>query len=438
MSCDTPATTGATQNCQFPSIGNLLVEQHNCGGVYVTGVTDSANTGWVKPGWDSDQQAAAGTNSGLWYKAGAAADGSGTIQFALTGSNDCGFKLYDFVGAASSNPFANRVEGPNANSTNQTITISSEFHPAASSGWVLSAASQHTNTAGAVTAPTGALFQSTTWGGQNSDGPSLPNQNNFWALYQSSSSATQTWTYTTINTATTEGEYGAEIASFGASGATYSGPSVVQSPYHEVTTGSTDTVTMNTATLSGTTLIALVGSFNATGRTVSKVCTDGTTCAAGHSFTRATSATASLSGGNEVEIWYCLSCTSGVSSVEATYSGTISNGEMKVIEVRNLSTFDVAAAKSNATGTGGSVDTGASVTPTSGHVAFIVSITAVSNVTLQNPVLGNAFGYDNVIFNNTKDATGALIVTAAGSSYSFSTLDGGASSGFCNGTASFF
>jgi len=438
MSCDTPATAGATQNCQFPSIGNLLVAQQNCGGLDVTGITDSGNTGWIQPGWRSDQLVASSTISSLWYRAGAAADGSGAVQFALTGTDDCTFKMYDFVGADNTRPFANRLEGPNTNNTNQTVVINSTFYPGASSGWVLSASSQHTNTAGAVTSPTGALFQSTTWGGQNSDGPSKPNQNNFWGLYQSSSTSTQNWTYTNINTAENEGEYGAEIASFAAPSATFANPSIIQSPYHEVTSGSTDTVTLNTSTLSGTVLIALVGSFNATGRTVSKVCTDGTTCAAGHSFTRATSATASLSGGNEVEIWYCLSCTSGVSSVEATYSGTITNGEMKVLEVRNLTTFDVANHVNNATGSAGATDTGASVTPTSGHVALIVSITAVASATIGSPDVGNAFGYDNVIFNNTKDTTGALIVSASGSSYAFASTDQGASGSFCNGTASFF
>lgn len=441
--CNTPASAGTTQNCEAPvtSAESLLVSQQNCGGLDVDSVTDATNT-WYKPGWRSSQKVASGTISNLWYTpapgTSLAANAGGAITFHVSGSNDCTFKIYHMAGAAAT-PFANRVIAPNANNTNQTVTIAT-FFPGITNGWIFAASSQHTNTAGSVSAPTGALFESTTWGGQNRDGPSLPDQNNFWGTLPNTSNASQTWTYGTIFNTADEGNYGAEIASFAsATGAFSGGPSQVQDVTAQVSSCAspcTLAVPLTTATSSGTALVMRIGMNRSGGPlpTVTNVCTDGTTCAAGNKFTQATSAYGSFGTGHASDIWYLFGHASGVTTVTIQFNtGTITNGEGELTEERNISTFDTAIGGS---GTGvANINTAASIT-TAAHTEFIPSIMVVSNSITVTPASGNGFGYSNTIFSNTLDATGALIATTG--TYSFAAKDAGATDSFCASTAAFF
>lgn len=442
--CNTPASAGTTQNCEAPvtSSESLLVSQQNCGGLDVNSVTDSTNT-WYKPGWRSSQKVASGTISNLLYSpapgTSLAVNAGGAITYNLSGSNDCTFKIYHMAGAAST-PFANRLVAPNANNTNQTTTISSNFFPGITDGYIFSASSQHTNTAGSVSAPSGALFESTTWAGQNRDGPSLPDQNNFWGLLHNSSNAVQTWTYGSIFNTADEGNYGAEIASFvSATGAFSGAPSVVQDVTNQVSACAsvcTLAFTLTTGSSTGTALIMRVGMNRSGGPlpTVTSVCTDGTTCAAGNTFTQATSAYASFGTGHASDIWYLFGHASGVTTVTIKFnSGTLTNGEGELTEVRNITTFDTATGGS---GTGVSnINTAASIT-TASHTEYIPSIMVVSNSITVTPASGNGFGYGNTIFSNTLDATGTLIATTG--TYSFAAKDAGATDSFCASTAAFF
>lgn len=438
--CTTPTTSTATQKCQFPNSGNLVIVQGTGASPQITSIAQTGHT-WVVPdgpAWADETGNTFLSGSGLGYVPNASADGSGQITVTMTNTggspSDFGFTLWDVAGAATV-PFGARYTvGGNDTTTRSNFTYASNYLPEITDGLVFTNVNWANDTASTFLSPSGALFNATTWGGQQLSGPSTPFQNAGAGLLHNSTTTAQAWEVGFVASFTGGiANWAGELASFGSATGTFTGPSIIQSPSHEVTSGSTNTVTM-ASTQTGSTLVAVVGNNNS--RTVTKICTDGTTCAGGNSFTKASSATctaASVSA--EGEIWYLTGHASGVTSVEATMSGaTTTVGDMKVYEIRNITTLDVAGAVNSGAGVA-NLYTGPSLTMT-GSPGIAVAILVIDNATgvHGNPSDGSLWGYDNL---NTPqgNATGAIIAAAGTTAYSV--VASGATNAFCAGAAAF-
>jgi len=268
---------------------------------------------------------------------------------------------------------------------------------------------QFSNTAIALTAPSGALFDSNTVGGQSIDGPSVPDENNLRG-HGTAVPGSQTWTLTETTTGG-GGVSAGEIDSFPAPDAVFT------AAFNSGQATSTATLNVSITTLNaGEALVVAVGMYNGgTGRTVSKVCIDGTTCAAGNSFTQATNAATTANAGEaNTDVWYLLnSGTAGAKTVTVTLTGSASNVEASVYAVDGISAFDGANHINGGTGGAGNVDTGASVT-TTGNPGFVVGCIGVSDAVNLQPASGNEFINGGVIYSNTKDSASSLLSTSAG------------------------
>lgn len=434
--CNTPSTSSSTQKCQAPNTGNLVTTQSVGGDPTITSVASSGKT-WVVPGGPSfyDNASAATPASSLAYAANASSDGSGQITFTLSssGAADATLLITDWAGAATM-PFVNRqiMGGNDPVTAVSTLTYLPAFYPGITKGWTIGNAGWFNNTSSACLSPSGCNFLNTTWGAQQLNGPSLPDQNNFWAFYSTTSASSQVWEAGFIDSANLNGWAG-EASSFLSATGSYSGPSFVQTPSQQSTSGTTTAITFS-PTQSGTILAVAAGSQTGTIH-VTSVCTDGTTCAAGNTFTQASSATAS-SIGADAETWYLTGHASGVTTVTVKWSGTITNAEAKGYEIRTATALDSGGTGSLSNGTGSAnVQTGASVSPT-GSPSILISIVATNAAhgVSFNPYDGNYFGYDNLIFNDG-DSAGAAIV--ASGTYSYTVGNTGATDAFCNATAAF-
>jgi hypothetical protein len=431
--CNTPTAAATTQSCQFPSAGNLVVGLNNCGGPYVTSVTDATNT-WKLATNSGVNAHGAGSFGDSFYAPNAAANATGALTLNYTwhsgSDNDCTTFLYDIAGAATA-PLASSVYSlHNVDGvTSSTLTFMSNFEPEMTTGLVLAAISNNTNTVTYVTSPSGALLDSATYGGQSENGPSLPDQNNGWFLLPNTAATAQNWTAGYIKSDTRGGWLG-QVLAFVASTGSLSGPSIVQRAQNQATSASTLTVGSGQGwTSSGAnTLVAVVGRVG--GTSVSHVCTDGTTCAAGNAFTCVAAATLSTQG---TTVCYLTGHAAGVTAIEAQFTASASNSEMGVFEVANISGLDTSNSTSSGTGTGTN-DVGASVTST-GSPSICMSITTVSNAVNYNPTAGNPFGYGNGFFSNTADAYGTLI--AAAGTYHYDVTDAGSGSSYANSIGCF-
>lgn len=441
---DADQLTGNTAyKVEFPTTGNLLamISQGDISTNEVpilNSITDATNT-WKNSGSDYFANLNGGTvqpfnQEASWYAPNAAANGNGALTLVqpAAGSTTTMFMFWDITGAATTNPLISRAvySGDQANGT--AVNMVTNFFPGSASGIVLGSLGQFQNTSVSLSAPSGSLFGSSTYGGQDLNGPSQPDENNLWASLANTSASAQTWTDVMASASANVGGWSAEADSFLASGGTLSGPSFSSLSTNQGTASATLAVTIP-STVSGISLVAVVGSFNGTARTVSKICLDGTTCAAGNSFTQATSAACTNGAGNAGDVWYLLSPNTGKTTATVTYSASASNTEAGVYEVNNITTFDLANHKNSATGVA-NINAGQAITST-GAPGFLVSLTGTSGGTDVNPNTGNEFGYGGAIFSNTTDAFQSLI--AAAGSHHFDTFDGSATATFCNSIAAF-
>jgi hypothetical protein len=432
--CNTPVTATSTQKCQAPTSGNLTTTSANGAGPYITSVA-GVNT-WKTaggPSWtdiDGPGVFTFYTGSSMAYAPNATPDGSGQLTYTLNISSDADVTLHivDWAGAATS-PFVNRQQiGGYSSTAISTLSYLSAFYPGMTDGWVISDANWANSTASGCGSPSGCILLSGTWGGQQGNGPSYPDQNGFWSTFHNSSAASQT-TEVLFNQSDNLDGWSGETASFLSATGSLSGPSFVQTPFNQATSGSTVAITA-TATLAGSYYAVAIGSQSGS-ITVTKVCTDGGTCAGGNSFTKQVSATAS-SIGADTEIWNLSGHASGVTTVTVTMSGTITAVEAKLYEIRNVSGVDVSGGVTAGTGAA-NLYTGASVTPTASP-SICVSMTSISSATgiTANPYDGNVWGYDNTNYSGTGDASGALI--AGSGTYSYVTAAGAAADAFTNAT----
>jgi len=412
MSWSSPtAQTATSWPFQFPSSGNLLFSASSCGGagpMEETGITDSTNT-WTSAGAVNVTGGVAATSE--FYVANAASDPAGTLTATTSGTGDCTFTFYDFTGAPSAPILTHDSYSGDITSTGSTFPITTTFRlNSTASGLTIAVGGEYDNTSISVASPSPCYFDAATYGGEALNGPEPLWENNPWGHCYTSTFGAQSWTFGLTNSAQDVENWVADLTGFSASG----GTEILHSTSAQGTSSATLAITIPSTT-SANLLVAAIGSYNSTARTVSKVCLDGTTCATANKFTQATSAAAN-DAGSATDIWYLLSAPSGKTTMTITYSASASNVEAMYYEVQNPSGSSWAldtSSGNNATGSvSGGLATGAAIT-TTGGTDFMAAIVGVSNAVTANPEIGNEFTNPGVIFSNTSDAATSLLTTSA-------------------------
>lgn len=390
---------------QVPITGNLVVVAMQGGGAgpqTVTGITDGTNT------YTSCGSGVSGSLSAQTFYAANVTPGVLPMSIATTGTGDVGpAMIYDIIGAAAAQTCV-RTSQIDPGSTTGNLTTVANFHPAYNPSISIGSVGFNQNTTIAVTSPATLLFDSNTYGAEVIDGPQPVDQNNGMSHINSTANGPMTWTWTLSNVTRPTGGSIAEALSFQGAGATKL-PLVFQGPTAQNAATATTLAVTTAATLAGSTLVIAVANSNS--RTITKICTDGTTCSAGNSFTQATSA-ASSSGTLRTDVWYLFNATTGTTTVTITYSATATNREAAIWEVQGLSAFDGGNALAGTVAS--STITGAAVTTTSTN-GFCAALTAVSNIVTASPKAGNEFIDGSGIWSNTTDAWAGLISTSAAS-----------------------
>lgn len=426
LSWSTQSGVSGNVSLQFPTSGNLLVAMESGNTIDTTSITDSGNT-WSLAGTDNN------TNSTAYYVPNASADSSGLLTMNTTGTGDSTYQLYSFTGAIA-DPYINWQQVPLSGGTvqcsggitacnvlNPTSGQINTWTPPATSYLAVTAGQQGFNTSVSIGTPTGWFWDGGFFGGETLNGGGTPesvvDQNNVWAHGYSTTLGTQTTfsiNQTTTFTNSTASNFNVDLLTF----LTSTGIGIKHFTSNQATSGSTLAITVP-ATKANLLVISTGFYDGSTVRTVSKVCTDGTTCAAGHSFTQLTSAastdTSSTSG---TDIWYCLSCTSGATTVTISYSGAVTTSEGFYWEVQKGSGASWAAdggAHVNAGTTSGTTSTGAAVTPTGTQDFCVGHIDVSGSGVSANPLSGNAFVYPGTTpdFSGTGGAAASLLTTSS-------------------------
>lgn len=407
MSWSSPQAQTSNYSFQVPSdAGDLLVSSNSCGGtgpMIPTSVTGGLNT-WISTGPVNHSENLVAVKS--FYAANTLADSSGLVTVNTTGNGDCTFTFYDYAGAG---PFTNLSSYSWPSSSGSSYTITSTQLPWSTAGEEVSMGGHATNTSISILAPAaGCYFDGATYGGEPRDGPEPLDENNPWAHCAFSGTGVQTWTYG-LTTTVDNGGGGADIVNFMSPSAI----GIINIANNQATSTATLAVTIPT-TSAGSLLAIDIGDYNATARTVSKVCLDGTTCAAGNAFTHVVSATAS--GAASTEVWELLNAPAGATTATITLSGSASNVEAYYWELAKGNggtwTRDVSNSISSGTVSGGTA-IGASVT-TTGTQDFCAANVGVASSISANPKSGNEFIYPGTIFTGTSDAATSLLTTTAG------------------------
>lgn len=175
-----PGDFSTSQGIQLSVYGNLLVLP-GAGGVganapTLTGVSDGDGNTWAAAVTSVEND----TRVWQWYGRNMVANDDLLLTLTFNVSTgDFGFNAYDVAGAHAT-PLDNAAtatgnQGSPGNLTTSTIT------PTTSNGLVICGGGQAFNTAVASASPTTNLFDSSHFDGQSLDGPSTPDENNFWA-----------------------------------------------------------------------------------------------------------------------------------------------------------------------------------------------------------------------------------------------------------------
>lgn len=420
-------TSAASYTFQFPSAGNMLYMQDACGSTLVpTSITDSVNT-WTSSGANNG-------NVNEFFVKGATSNSTGLLTVNNTGTGDCTYMFYSFKGAPTSPPVGRATytdSSPTAtnlitfrNNTGSTGVIT--WLPAPSSGVAFAQASQGTDTSTTMVSPSGCISDTASFGGEALSGPSPIDENNPFGHCNMSSGSQPLFVF---NESSTIGP-----GSFTADGVGFiSGVGIVNAAFN---TGSGTTLAITVpSTTSGNLLAVAIDNFLSTGnKTVSKVCLDGTTCAAGNAFTQFTGAVSTGTGHAATDIWYLLNAPAGKTTVTITFSATGAATEAEYIEAARGSgswATDGANHVSNGTGSGTTLN-GPSVT-TTGTSGICLAIAAPSGSITTNPLAGNEFVYANIIFSGSTDAASGLVSSTA-AAHQPKWTDGGASDSFSAST----
>ena len=409
-SYSTPASSSVTSwPLQFTSSGNLLVAYATCGGAPMefTAMADSGNA-WKQAG--TINVAGASTE---FYVQNAAADANGSLTMTTTGTGDCNWFLEDYSGFPSiayTNRLAGVISGPAAGSP---LTFTSTWLPWSTAGLTVVNGSLSYNTALTMAAPSGAYFDGASFGGMALDGPEPIDQNNPQDHYYFNGTGNQTVSQNLSSSSEAVGQLAYDLLNF----LSPSGIGVINSVACVGTSSATLTCTVPAT--SGSLLVVAPSNFNSTARTVSKVCLDGTTCAAGNSFTQFSGAAAAGSSSvPATDIWYLANPNTGKTTVTITFSASASNTEVTYWElVKGTGTSWATdgttpvhlGSVSSSTASGGSVTT-------TGSADFCAATFGVSGTVSAAPLSGNEFIYPNAGASGYSDGAGAsvsLLTTSA-------------------------
>jgi hypothetical protein len=406
--------TATSWPLQFTSSGNLLVGTAMCGGstpMQLNSISDSGNS-WTQAGTVNQFSGSSGYGS-EFYVPNAAADSNGSLTMNTTGTGDCDFTLRDFVGAIT-NPYTNRLAtGNNSVPAGSSVTFTNAWLPWSTTSLVIVNGGLAFNTALTVAAPSGCYADMASFGGMSVSGPEPVDQNNAYDHCYSAGTGNQTFTQNVSSSTLAVGNLTDDFINF----LSPTGIGIINTANNQGTSSASLAITVPSTT-AGNLLAVAIGNYNSTARTVSKVCTDGTTCAAGNSFTQVPSAASVGTSLAATDVWYLANAKAGVTTVTVTLSGSATNVEGMYYEVEkgNGGTWAVDNSGSGAHVSNGSVSsstaTGASITPT-GTADFCVANVGVSNQVTANPKSGNAFIYPGVIFSNTSDAATSLLTTSS-------------------------
>jgi hypothetical protein len=207
--------SGTIQTLGFPSSGNLLVASFTGGGDSISGITSTPSNTWNSTGTAAGS-ATLGATSQIYYAANASSSTTETVAITRTGTLEPDTVLiYDITGANSS-PFDTDSEGQSGTQNSEVssfTTCTTCLTPSTASDIVILNANQVYCTGTAITAPSGALFDSAFATLNSINGPEPVDQNGEWAHYYSSNTSgiTATWTMS-CNQA--ESAWAGRVASF--------------------------------------------------------------------------------------------------------------------------------------------------------------------------------------------------------------------------------
>lgn len=190
--------SGTTQTLQMPSSGNLLIASFTGGGDSISGITGTPSNTWSSTG------AVAGgpsftASSQIYYAGNASTATTATVAITRTGTlTQDTVLIYDITGANTS-PFDTDSGGQGGNQTSivsSFTTCASCLTPSTAGEIVILNANQNWCTGTALTAPSGALFDSAFTTMNSVNGPQNVDQNGEWAHFYNTSTSpiTATWT----------------------------------------------------------------------------------------------------------------------------------------------------------------------------------------------------------------------------------------------------
>lgn len=343
------AAAGST-SFEIPSTGNTGLISMACGNYVLSGVTDSQQSGGA---WKAltPETLDNGSITSMAVGQNLSADSNGAVSISFvtpSGSNgDCDGYFYDIAGGATAS-LGDHIQISGTQGSAGNLTFFSGWTPEVSSGLAFATVSQASNTTVALTAPSGASALCAYFSGQNTDGPSLPCQNNTQGMFPVSSNASNAWTQKFTTSTEAAGAWTAEGVGLLASGGTFGPFSPTQIAGETISgTGSSTTMTPGGAitTLTHDTIaIGLV--WNGSSTTVSS-CGDNVNAGSYSVASGPQTGTGSGITGQRMELLYLTNVTGGATTVTCHFSATITsaNAYMYVAAIRGVTTgLDLAPA----------------------------------------------------------------------------------------------
>jgi len=429
MSWGYTTVTAGNRSFQFTNdAGDLLVETNTCNTVQPTGITDSTNT-WVSAGTIYH---GSGNYTIEFYVANASANGTGLLTVnASSVSGDCNYYFYDF-GNAPTAPVVARASFNSTTGFSQTPPLVSypgydfsggsqigPFLPAPTVGISVTIGGQNLNTSVALSSSAQCTGDMAIDGGDPESGPWPRSQNNpVGHCYYAGAAASQ-WTWPQTNASTQTGGNSEDIVAFW--GTTGIG---IKNSLSKVGTTTSIALTVPSTTAGNAGLASISGT---SGLTLTSLCLDGTTCAAGNVFTCPAGAHATAHGGGPVWACYNLNMNGGKTVLTATFGGTHTHTQLFYQEIQDGNSggsWSLDGTAETSTGAGGSSAvcdggyclTGATITTTGTNDACVAAVSVGGSV-IFSPTYSpaNSFLYGGTIFTLTGDAAASILTTTSGS-----------------------
>lgn len=287
---------------------------------------------------------------------------------------------------------------PDISGTGSSYTLTSSYYPQMSSGLSFVSMGQEENT-GTGQSGSSTLFDLQTNGGENLSGPWINDENNWRGHVYNTATGDQT--YIESETSSTTALAGVQSILSSVASSTAQWPISPSVSCQGTANGLTCSITPKGT---ATSLIALIGSYVADGgQTVTSLCNNGTTCGSGHAFT-CNAASNNGTNGNVGGICYWFDDgLSGSQTFTLEWSKAVSNSEIAIYEVANISAIASVSSGSNPAETNSGSVSCPSVTP-SVSPTFIASAVVTSDTITASPASGSSFLAGSGIWSDTTDA----------------------------------